>query len=82
MSTPLNRDQAVYARDAFAKGIYERLFKWLVNKINRSLASESQERKTVLGLLDIYGFEIFETNRYLFFSVATLKWKEKKDAVI
>jgi len=62
--TPLSRDQAVYARDALAKGIYERLFSWLVKKINKSLSSRNAEKKTVLGLLDIYGFEIFESNSF------------------
>ena len=59
----MSRDQSVYARDALAKGVYERLFKWLVGKINQALATGSAQRKTVLGLLDIYGFEIFESNR-------------------
>lgn len=53
----------MYARDAFAKGVYERLFMWLVSKINTSLASRTSKKKMVLGLLDIYGFEIFELNR-------------------
>ena len=63
VSTPLNKERAVYVRDALAKAIYERLFTWLVNKINTALLSQKREKKTVLGLLDIYGFEIFETNR-------------------
>ena len=63
VSTPLTKERAIYARDALAKCIYERLFTWLVNKINDSLLSEGREKKTVLGLLDIYGFEIFEKNR-------------------
>lgn len=64
VSSPLNRDQSVYARDAFAKGVYERLFMWLVAKINTSLASKKSTKKMVLGLLDIYGFEIFELNSF------------------
>ncbi|KAK2166168.1 hypothetical protein LSH36_41g12014 [Paralvinella palmiformis] len=64
VSSPLSRDQSMYARDAFAKGVYERLFMWLVSKINTSLASRTSKKKMVLGLLDIYGFEIFELNSF------------------
>ncbi|KAG1678721.1 Myosin-IB [Nymphon striatum] len=62
LETPLDRDQAIYARDALAKAIYERLFTWLVKKLNRSLCAKGTQRKTLMGILDIYGFEIFEHN--------------------
>uniref|UniRef100_A0A670J857 Myosin IH n=1 Tax=Podarcis muralis TaxID=64176 RepID=A0A670J857_PODMU len=63
--SPLDVDLAFYARDAVAKAIYGRTFTWLVNKINSSLANKvSLLLKTVIGLLDIYGFEVFETNSF------------------
>ncbi|XP_067395564.1 unconventional myosin-Ih isoform X1 [Emydura macquarii macquarii] len=62
--SPLNLDLAFYARDAAAKAIYGRTFTWLVNKINGSLANKDLTRKTVIGLLDIYGFEVFDTNSF------------------
>nr|DBA22861.1 TPA: hypothetical protein GDO54_013853 [Pyxicephalus adspersus] len=62
--SPLNLELAYYARDALAKAMYGRSFNWLVNKINGSLANKEPPKKTVIGLLDIYGFEVFETNSF------------------
>ncbi|GCC41014.1 hypothetical protein chiPu_0024525, partial [Chiloscyllium punctatum] len=65
--SPLNVEQAAYARDALAKAIYGRTFSWLVLKINKSLAHRdstysARNRPNVIGLLDIYGFEVFQHN--------------------
>lgn len=59
-------EQAVYGRDAFAKAIYERLFTWIVGRINAQLEVKvtTPGDNSVIGVLDIYGFEIFENNRY------------------
>uniref|UniRef100_A0A8C8WTL9 Myosin IH n=1 Tax=Panthera leo TaxID=9689 RepID=A0A8C8WTL9_PANLE len=59
---PLTLELSVYARDAMAKSIYGRTFTWLVNKINSSLVNKDFTKKTVIGLLDIYGFEVFDKN--------------------
>uniref|UniRef100_A0A8B9J623 Myosin IHa n=1 Tax=Astyanax mexicanus TaxID=7994 RepID=A0A8B9J623_ASTMX len=56
---PFTVDHAIYVRDALAKAIYGRTFTWLVNRINESL-----ENQTVIGLLDIYGFEVFYVNSF------------------
>ncbi|KAM6156088.1 unconventional myosin-Ih [Rhynchocyon petersi] len=61
---PLTIDLSVYARDAMAKAVYGRTFTWLVNKINSSLVNKDFTRKTVIGLLDIYGFEVFDKNGF------------------
>ncbi|PIO66643.1 myosin head [Teladorsagia circumcincta] len=58
---------ALYTRDALAKAIYDRLFSWVVQKINESITVEQTSRYnkgTVIGVLDIYGFEIFGTNSF------------------
>lgn len=63
--SPMGRDEAVKARDALSKSVYERMFTWLVQRLNRSLQSAVEvKKKIVLGILDIYGFEIFQSNSF------------------
>ncbi|XP_034418129.1 unconventional myosin-Ib isoform X2 [Cyclopterus lumpus] len=64
VSTTLNVAQAYYARDALAKNLYSRLFSWLVTRINESIKAQTKARHKVMGVLDIYGFEIFEENSF------------------
>ena len=61
---PLNPTQAAAVRDALSKAIYNNLFDWIVARINRSLQAQSQTAASVIGVLDIYGFEIFENNSF------------------
>ncbi|XP_020845743.1 unconventional myosin-Ia [Phascolarctos cinereus] len=62
--TTLNKIQACYARDALAKNIYSRLFSWIVNRINENIKVSDSAKKKVMGVLDIYGFEILEDNSF------------------
>uniref|UniRef100_A0A669EJH4 Myosin Ic, paralog a n=1 Tax=Oreochromis niloticus TaxID=8128 RepID=A0A669EJH4_ORENI len=64
MITPLNFEQAEAARDALAKAVYGRTFTWLVEKINQSLALKVHKGSSVIGLLDIYGFEVLQHNSF------------------
>uniref|UniRef100_A0A3P9HD29 Myosin Ic, paralog a n=1 Tax=Oryzias latipes TaxID=8090 RepID=A0A3P9HD29_ORYLA len=69
MISPLSFEQAVSARDALAKAVYGRTFTWLVEKINQSLALKdelyhSSKGSSVIGLLDIYGFEVLQHNSF------------------
>ncbi|KAG6436833.1 hypothetical protein SASPL_101735 [Salvia splendens] len=59
----LNATDAAVSRDALAKIVYSRLFDWLVDKINNSIGQDSTS-KLLIGLLDIYGFESFNTNSF------------------
>ncbi|XP_041478536.1 LOW QUALITY PROTEIN: unconventional myosin-Id-like [Lytechinus variegatus] len=62
------KDQAYYGRDAFAKAMYERLFTWIVGKVNNAIevkgTVKDHGKETVIGVLDIYGFEIFDDNSF------------------
>ncbi|XP_027003002.1 myosin Ic, paralog b isoform X1 [Tachysurus fulvidraco] len=68
LMSPLNQEQASSARDALSKAIYGRTFTWLVNKINASLSFKEDflgsKSTSVIGLLDIYGFEVFQNNSF------------------
>ncbi|CAL0325517.1 unnamed protein product [Lupinus luteus] len=59
----LDPDAAVGSRDALAKTIYSRLFDWLVEKINNSIGQDPNS-KSIIGVLDIYGFESFKFNSF------------------
>ncbi len=54
--------QVEFATQALAKAIYERLFKWLVARINKSLDRSKREGASFIGILDIAGFEIFHVS--------------------
>uniref|UniRef100_A0A669QA09 Unconventional myosin-Ia n=1 Tax=Phasianus colchicus TaxID=9054 RepID=A0A669QA09_PHACC len=62
--TALSVSQGYYGRDALAKNIYSRLFDWLVNRINTSIKVKPGKQRKVMGVLDIYGFEIFQDNGF------------------
>ncbi|KAF3631800.1 Myosin-11 [Capsicum annuum] len=59
----LDPDAATVSRDGLAKTIYSRLFDWLVDKINNSIGQDPNS-KSLIGVLDIYGFESFKTNSF------------------
>ncbi|KAF9225527.1 myosin class I heavy chain [Gyrodon lividus] len=60
---PLNPAQATAVRDALAKAVYNNLFEWIVSRINISMKPRSTTAQ-VIGILDIFGFEIFEDNSF------------------
>ena len=59
----LNVEQAEYTRDALAKGIYSKIFDYLVECVNRAMQVKNDNMINI-GILDIYGFEIFEQNGF------------------
>ncbi|XP_068634511.1 myosin-17-like isoform X2 [Aristolochia californica] len=59
----LDPQTALSSRDALAKTIYSRLFDWLVDKINVSIGQDPNS-KSLIGVLDIYGFESFKCNSF------------------
>ncbi|XP_025928431.1 unconventional myosin-Vb-like [Apteryx rowi] len=60
---PLSRQQALDSRDALAKHMYGKVFRWMASRVNRALRSP-EGHHTSIGILDIYGFEMFELNSF------------------
>lgn len=58
------KEQVESSVEAIAKACYERMFKWLVHRINRSLDRTKRQGASFIGILDIAGFEIFELNSF------------------
>uniref|UniRef100_A0A672QAC9 Osteoclast-stimulating factor 1 n=1 Tax=Sinocyclocheilus grahami TaxID=75366 RepID=A0A672QAC9_SINGR len=62
ISVTLNKEQASFTRDALSKALYSRLFDYLVDAINKAMQKDHEELN--IGVLDIYGFEIFQKNGF------------------
>ncbi|KRY13179.1 Unconventional myosin-Vb, partial [Trichinella patagoniensis] len=62
----LNSADADALKDGICKYIYESLFRWIIKKINDRLSEKSLllSEMNFIGVLDIYGFEIFPTNSF------------------
>uniref|UniRef100_A0A8B9TSL3 Myosin heavy chain, skeletal muscle, adult n=1 Tax=Anas platyrhynchos TaxID=8839 RepID=A0A8B9TSL3_ANAPL len=56
-------EQVHNAVGALAKAVYERMFLWMVVRINQQLDTK-QPRQYFIGVLDIAGFEIFDFNSF------------------
>eukprot|EP00808_Paulinella_micropora_P005871 g56997.t1 len=57
-------EEANASRDAIAKFVYEKNFDWLVQRINKSIGLGGASKGRSIGILDIFGFEIFEQNQF------------------
>ncbi|GMH64517.1 hypothetical protein TrLO_g13461 [Triparma laevis f. longispina] len=54
-------EEALEASDSLAKAVYNFLFDWLVKRINSSVEGK---KGLFIGVLDIFGFEIFKKNSF------------------
>jgi len=56
------------ARDTIAKMLFKNLFTWIVQKVNTSISNNFDAKKAqkckFIGILDIFGFEIFTENSF------------------
>ncbi len=58
--------QADFAIEALAKAMYDRLFRWILARVNKALDKTKRQGASFLGILDIAGFEIFEVSPKVF----------------
>ncbi|XP_059913806.1 unconventional myosin-VIIa-like isoform X2 [Gadus macrocephalus] len=68
VTKPLNKEQAADCRDALVKAVYNKMFLWIVGKINgiigKAVKEDSGSSHRSIGLLDIFGFENFLINSF------------------
>ena len=79
ITTPLNIDQALDARDAIAKALYTSLFTWMVARLNKicspsnkpgggrgkpGKAYKSSQHRNIISMVDLFGFEDFPDNSF------------------
>ncbi|XP_040209468.1 unconventional myosin-X-like isoform X2 [Rana temporaria] len=67
ISTPLSVEQALDSRDSVAMALYSQCFAWVIKKINSRIKGKDDFKS--IGVLDIFGFENFEVNRFEQFSI-------------
>uniref|UniRef100_A0A3Q2WQP3 Myosin X n=1 Tax=Haplochromis burtoni TaxID=8153 RepID=A0A3Q2WQP3_HAPBU len=67
ISTPLTVEQAVDSRDSMAMALYSQCFNWIIRKLNTRIKGK-EDFKSV-SILDIFGFENFEVNRFEQFNI-------------
>ncbi len=67
-----NKEQVINSIGALAKSLYDRMFGWLVKRVNKTLDTKAK-RNYYIGVLDIAGFEIFDVSylkRFVIFDPA------------
>ncbi|XP_056301122.1 unconventional myosin-Ie-like [Pseudoliparis swirei] len=62
IAVTMSTEQACFSRDALSKALYTRLFDFLVDCVNKAIQKDQEDFN--IGVLDIYGFEIFQRNGF------------------
>ena len=63
--SPIAKVDCQNFRDSLAKEIYNKLFNWIVNKLNLTIQPPGKNKNPLsIGLLDIFGFELFKNNSF------------------
>jgi myosin-1 len=62
VSMKYNASSALDNRDTLSKSLYSNMFDWIIARVNSTLKTE--ESPYSIGILDIFGFEVFELNSF------------------
>ena len=62
--SPLSPSAAKDTVDALSKSLYGRVFDSVVKKVNDATKGKTTKKTRFIGVLDIFGFEIFENNSF------------------
>uniref|UniRef100_A0A8B9L2Q6 Myosin X, like 1 n=1 Tax=Astyanax mexicanus TaxID=7994 RepID=A0A8B9L2Q6_ASTMX len=65
--SPLTVEQAIDSRDSVSMALYSQCFSWIIMRINQKINGKDNFKS--IGILDIFGFENFEVNRFEQFSI-------------
>jgi len=64
LRSPLSLFNARSAKDSMAKALYNKMFNWLIVTVNEKMSSGLGNSQNIIGVLDIFGFEIFVSNSF------------------
>ncbi|XP_066902706.1 unconventional myosin-Ib isoform X2 [Halyomorpha halys] len=78
--TELSASQATHYKNSLCRALYSRTFTWLVSRLNNATKAKQYGKRKVLGILDVYGFEILDNNGFEQFIINFCN--EKLNAVI
>ncbi|XP_030066757.1 unconventional myosin-X-like [Microcaecilia unicolor] len=67
ISSPLTIEEVTDSRDSLAMALYTQCFSWLLAKINAKIRGKEDFQS--IGILDIFGFENFQVNRFEQFNI-------------
>ncbi|XP_054603001.2 unconventional myosin-X isoform X2 [Nothobranchius furzeri] len=67
ISTPLTVEQAVDSRDSMSMALYSQCFNWIIHQLNNRIRGKEDFKS--ISILDIFGFENFEVNRFEQFNI-------------
>ena len=61
---PETKEKSKVCRDALAKGLYSKLFDFIVSNVNSALGKFGDTVTIQVSVLDIFGFEVFKANHF------------------
>ena len=68
-----NIEQSTQSVAGIARGLYDRVFRFMVEKCNETLVDPSMKQVNFIGVLDIAGFEIFKVTLKISISATLMK---------